>query len=333
MATGKPADSEGARNGSYDVLPEGTIEKNRACGYSAVLLRGRPGKTMVHIAGWLALLSFFITPQGLWCFYFSVKLCSGFADLEAAFEYPVRAVVIGSIITASLSILTFVPFARLYDQIYKNNPDLRCQPGKTHNVDGFARSEVMLAISSLCLAAVLSAGVCLIAVRWPGWVLVHANPISTPFDALELLVSTVLYFLWIDLWAYVGHRLLHLPFLYRTVHKWHHAYRQPTAFVALGLHPFDMLLIQGGVFVGLFFVRMHVAALVANLLYVHYHNVVDHSGVYFESWLPWQPSSLYHDDHHKLFHVNYGQTLTIWDRLGGTFYSTRKKYSEGSFSW
>eukprot|EP00966_Prymnesium_polylepis_P158435 3662555-Prymnesium_polylepis.1 len=35
------------------------------------------------------------------------------------------------------------------------------------------------------------------------------------------------------------------------------------------------------------------------------------------------------------FHVNYGQTLTLWDRLGGTFYSREKdgKYGEKNFSW
>lgn len=75
------------------------------------------------------------------------------------------------------------------------------------------------------------------------------------------------------------------------------------------------------------------AAVAANLLYVHYHNAVDHSGVYYESHLPWQPTSLYHDDHHKFFHVNYGQTFTLWDRLGGTFYEPKRSYGESKFSY
>jgi lathosterol oxidase len=78
---------------------------------------------------------------------------------------------------------------------------------------------------------------------------------------------------------------------------------------------------------------LHIAAITTNLLYVHYHNVLDHSGVYVETWLPWQPSSLYHDDHHRYFHVNYGQSLTFWDRIGGTLYSGKKRYSEKSFSF
>jgi lathosterol oxidase len=66
--------------------------------------------------------------------------------------------------------------------------------------------------------------------------------------------------------------------------------------------------------------------------HLNYHNVVDHSGIYHESPFPWQPTSLYHDDHHQFFHVNYGQTLTIWDRVGGTFYDKGKSYGEKRFS-
>ena len=111
------------------------------------------------------------------------------------------------------------------------------------------------------------------------------------------------------------HRLLHFPFLYKTVHKLHHRWKQTTAFTSLALHPFEFLLLQSGVYLGLFLIPLHPACITANLLYVHYHNVVDHSGVYAESDLWWQPSSLYHDDHHRLFHVNFGQSLTVWDEV------------------
>lgn len=51
---------------------------------------------------------------------------------------------------------------------------------------------------------------------------------------------------------------------------------------------------------------MHPACILGNLLFVHYYNVVDHSGVYTESWIPFMCSSLFHDDHHRCFHANYG---------------------------
>ena len=148
-----------------------------------------------------------------------------------------------------------------------------------------------------------------------------------------MLLWCVVFFVWIDAWAYVAHRFLHLPPIYRNVHKTHHVYKQPTAYAAMGLHPLEFLLVQGGVYAAFYFMPLQIGAVAANLIYIHFHNCVDHSGVYAESWLPWQPSSLYHDAHHRLFHVNYGQTLTLWDRLGGTFYTPDKAYGEDAFSY
>lgn len=230
---------------------------------------------------------------------------------------------------AAASIGTFLPFARVYDRWYARQPGLRCQPTKTHNTQGLNRSEVRLAVANLGLAALLTATVTVTHVTHQRD-LIYTD--AGRYGYVYLVLSTVGYFLFIDAWAYVGHRFLHIPVVYRAVHKWHHAYRQPTAFSGLALHPVDMLVIQGGVYLGFYLMPMHLSCIAVNLLYVHYFNVVDHSGVYSESWLPWQPSSLYHDDHHRLFHVNYGQTLTLFDRLGGTFYTPRKKYGEQEFS-
>ncbi len=45
---------------------------------------------------------------------------------------------------------------------------------------------------------------------------------------------------------------------YRNVHKTHHVYKQPTAFAAMGLHPLEFLLVQGGVYAGFFFLPLQV---------------------------------------------------------------------------
>ena len=101
----------------------------------------------------------------------------------------------------------------------------------------------------------------------------------------------------------------------------------------MAIHPVEFFSLTAGVYAGLYAIPLHPAAVTVNLLYVHYNNVIDHSGIYHEGSLPWQPSSLYHDDHHKFFHVNYGQSLTIFDQIGGTFFDTGgKKYGEKNFS-
>ena len=55
-----------------------------------------------------------------------------------------------------------------------------------------------------------------------------------------------------------------------------------------------MASLQGGVYAFVLICPIHFALVMANLLYIHYFNVVDHSGIYLESRFPWQarhPSS------------------------------------------
>ena len=59
--------------------------------------------------------------------------------------------------------------------------------------------------------------------------------------------------------------------------------------------------------------------------------MVDHSGIDLHSWLPWQPPTRFHDDHHVHFHVNYGQNLGVWDCLFGTYRREGRVYGVDVF--
>ena len=309
-------------------VDDALLKKSRAEAYRSQVKVGNKLQPALCMASLLALASFFATPAGVWCIVSALGFCSGFAAPEYVRMNPFRSFCIASVLTACWSITTFVPFAMYYDKLYRScGSSGHCQPKKAHDTTGLARREVREAVVALFMAAMLSSAV----------VVSH---LTVKFDRMYtdvaewgwpwFMASLVVYFLWIDCWAYFGHRALHLSFLYKSYHKLHHAYKQPTAFVALAIHPVDMLLLQGGVYVGLFVFPLHVGCIAINLLYIHYFNVVDHSGIYAESWLPWQPSSLYHDDHHQFFHINYGQSLTLWDRLAGTFLPDRPRASHNA---
>ena len=79
------------------------------------------------------------------------------------------------------------------------------------------------------------------------------------------------------------------------------------------------------------FVPVH--AFVAGLVgaYTAYYLIDDHSGVKLTPIWPWQPTSQYHDDHHRFFHVNFGQHILFWDRMMGTIRSVDKRYGEDCF--
>lgn len=44
-------------------------------------------------------------------------------------------------------------------------------------------------------------------------------------DFIWFAFSIIAYWIWIDFWAYVAHRILHLPIFYRRFHKLHHSWK------------------------------------------------------------------------------------------------------------
>jgi lathosterol oxidase len=145
------------------------------------------------------------------------------------------------------------------------------------------------------------------------------------------LASIALVFVVTDLAAYWAHRLYHRPGAFKHVHKWHHRYGAPTPFTTTAMHPVEFLTYQTIFIVPAFVVPMHVAAYYGLLLYVFYYNVCDHSGIKHRALVPWQPPSQFHDDHHKYFHCNFGQSSLWWDGLWGTLRRVGRRYGEDVF--
>lgn len=116
---------------------------------------------------------------------------------------------------------------------------------------------------------------------------------------LYFIISLPLLFLYEEAAAYYLHRLMHRPFLYKHLHKWHHHYTIPTAFSATAFHPIEWWCFQTVHFLPAFVWPLHGLVFVTVLLYNYYYGLIDHSGVYIESVFPWQQPSLFHDYHHK----------------------------------
>ena len=97
------------------------------------------------------------------------------------------------------------------------------------------------------------------------------------------------------------------------------------------MHPAEFLLFQGVTFIPLFLIPFHFVSIILVLVYVLVFNIIDHSGVKLQSRIPWQGPSSFHDDHHVHFHCNFGQHLTLWDRMHGTLRRVDRRYGEGVF--
>ncbi len=145
------------------------------------------------------------------------------------------------------------------------------------------------------------------------------------------VVTTLGYFVVTDGLLYGAHRMFHHRVLFRSIHRVHHRWTSPTAFTAAAMHPLEFAVYQSIMIAPLFVLPIHVVGLVAVLVYQNTIAFLDHSGVNLGSLLPWQPPPRFHDDHHVHFHVNYGQTLGLWDRLFGTWRRVGRVYGEHVF--
>jgi lathosterol oxidase len=142
------------------------------------------------------------------------------------------------------------------------------------------------------------------------------------------VVATIGYFVVADLTAYWVHRSFHLRPLFRHVHRFHHKFVATSPYVTTAMHPLEFVTLQIGAMLPLFFVPLPVVGVALVLLNSLVFNVIDHSGVRLSSSLPWQGPTTYHDDHHLYFHVNFGQHLTLWDRIFGTLRREGRRYGE-----
>jgi Delta7-sterol 5-desaturase len=190
------------------------------------------------------------------------------------------------------------------------------------------RRDLVLGTANLAVASILSG------------VLAHAiatdNPTAVYFGGSShgvtySLATAVAYFLITDAGLYWAHRLFHRPALFRSIHRFHHRNTTPTAFTSAATHPVEFFTYQAVVLAPLFVLPMHVAGVIAVLLYQNFVALVDHSGVKLGALVPWQPPPSFHDDHHVHFHVNYGQTLGLWDRVFGTWRREGRVYGEHVF--
>lgn len=145
-------------------------------------------------------------------------------------------------------------------------------------------------------------------------------------------LSLILIFFLHDFYFYVTHRLLHTPFLFRTVHIRHHSSQSPDPWTSYSFHPGEALTLV--LFMPIIVFSFPVNFWVLNIfgLGSFVFNVLGHLGYeimpknfiksgahYF-----WNTAT-HHSLHHKYPNSNYSLYFNYWDRVFGTNHSTYQK--------
>lgn len=191
----------------------------------------------------------------------------------------------------------------------------KCQPDKFSPKKKIIR-DLCLGTFILCMQSTLS-GMFI-------YYLVLGNYTKIYFDFFEhsflyFVLSSVVLLLWIDVSLYWAHRTLHYPYLFKKIHRLHHRTTAPTAVNTFAMHPLEAIYYQFLTFLPFMIMPVHFLSAILILVYTDYVSLVDHSGIKFQSIFFWQSPSQFHDDHHKYFHVNFGQTCWFWDWIFGSW--------------
>jgi len=120
-----------------------------------------------------------------------------------------------------------------------------------------------------------------------------------------------------DMSFYWTHRFLHIPFVYKYVHKMHHEHKYPISWSAFYLHPIEFLLTYFCIFLApVLFFRIHMITFFLYINIITLSLIKSHCGINIYGIY----TSIHHDIHHEKFNVNYGTDFGLFDRLCRTKY-------------
>lgn len=148
-----------------------------------------------------------------------------------------------------------------------------------------------------------------------------------PVSLIILMLVHETYYYWI-------HRWMHIPSVYKIVHKVHHDSKIASPFTAFSFHPIEGLLQAVFLPVMILILPVHFYIIIIQLIIMTFSSVVNHLDIEIYPrekspfWSKWVIGATHHSLHHKQFKYNYGLYFTFWDKIKKTENPEFKKIFE-----
>jgi lathosterol oxidase len=143
--------------------------------------------------------------------------------------------------------------------------------------------------------------------------------------------SIFICWLFIETCAFYVHAGAHIGWLYTKIHSVHHRYSAPTFWTISAMHPLEWIAHSSYIILPPFIFPISLEAYVFVVACTFIAGYWDHAGIRFPIDLPLHGSNRFHDDHHKYFHVNFGFTCSLFDKIHDTVRREGHHYSEETF--
>ncbi|MBL0152696.1 MAG: sterol desaturase family protein [Chitinophagaceae bacterium] len=139
-----------------------------------------------------------------------------------------------------------------------------------------------------------------------------------PLSGLLALFLQETYYYWL-------HRWMHIPSVYKLVHKWHHDSQIASPWTAFSFHPLEGLIQAAFLPLLLLVIPMHLYVLIGLLVIMSISSVINHLDIeVYPKWFArhflgkWLIGATHHSLHHKQYKYNFGLYFTCWDVIGKT---------------
>ncbi|KAE8150852.1 hypothetical protein BDV25DRAFT_139448 [Aspergillus avenaceus] len=184
-----------------------------------------------------------------------------------------------------------------------------------HFLPNQIRQEIRQGLGAIPVIAVLTTPFFLAEIR--GWSKLYDFASEAPFRGYTWL-QYALFVCFTDCGIYWIHRGLHYPPVYRWLHKPHHKWIVPSPFASYAFHPIDGWSQSLPYHIFPFLFPLQKSAYLGLFMFVTLWTVLIHDAEYLSQSVIVNGAAC-HTMHHLYFNYNYGQFMTFWDRLNGTY--------------